>query len=139
MFVVLQYTYALFPVAIERFVKVKLRNINESLSSIVFGHYRFGDKARSSIKIDQNSKVTSITNTRQNDNNQHIVNSGVYYFKYQDLKIFKAQNMSGEIADELLLALVNDQKLECHINTFPRISIDSLETLAEAQNAKFVS
>jgi histidinol phosphatase-like enzyme/CTP:phosphocholine cytidylyltransferase-like protein len=120
----------------EYFKKI-FSSIEESQNSIVFGHYRTGIKARSSIKIGQKNTVISVENKNQVDNDQHVVNSGVYFFRGIDLKILNEQNIDGEVADTLLSILAKENKLNCFINTLPRISIDSLASLAKAQISNF--
>ena len=119
------------------YIKSVLHAIRGASKSLVFGHYRAGFQARSSIKIDQHNQVTSIVNLRQADSNLHIVNSGVYFFRHQDLIKLETQYIDGEIADILLPLLAKEKILDCCINTFPRISIDSLDSLTEALNSNF--
>lgn len=120
-----------------RYIMYILDSINNPKSSIVFGHYRLGNEARSSIKIDKVNFVTSIKNQWQVDSNLHLVNSGVYFFRSQDLKKIATLKISGEIADILLPILAEQNLLSCLVNEYPRISLDSISKFYEANKSNF--
>jgi NDP-sugar pyrophosphorylase family protein len=102
-------------------------------NSIIFGHHRFGFSARSSIVLDKDMTVVSFSNEPQLDEAMHVVNSGIYFFKSQDLRNAYSLDLSGEIPDTLIPVLIQNGALHGRVIDHPRISIDSIDSLNRAQ------
>ena len=113
------------------------RWFDQNPGSWVIGHFRPGHSARSTIEMDANSLVNSFANTVGQGDSLHIVNSGIYYFSSQDLKLISRYDLHGGIADEILPILVEAQKLKCKIIKEARLSIDHLDALQLAQEFIF--
>lgn len=113
------------------------RWFDQNPGSWVIGHFRPGHSARSTINMDANSLVNSFANTVGHGDSLRIVNSGIYYFSSQDLKLISRYDLHGEIADEILPILVEARKLKCKIMKEARLSIDHLDTLQLAQEFIF--
>ena len=117
----------------KEYVEALANILKNEQHSIIFGHHRLGLAARSSIVLDIHKKVVSFSNEHQLDEAMHIVNSGIYYFKSQDLRNAYPLALSGEIPDTLVPLLIQKSELECRVIDLPRISIDSIESLNRAQ------
>jgi CTP:phosphocholine cytidylyltransferase-like protein len=109
----------------------------QNLGSWVIGHLRPGHSARSTIEMDKNNFVNSFSNTIGHGESLQIVNSGIYFFSSEDLKIISRYDLHGEISDEILPILVKEQKLKCKVINESRLSIDHLDTLQLAQDFTF--
>jgi len=119
------------------YFKKLAREISELDHSCVIGHVRKREFARSSIRFDSDGTVNFFENLSRFSEDAVVVNSGVYFFKSNDLRKFENATFEGEIPDEFLPLLIAESKLKCKIILEPRLSVDSIESLMKAQDFIF--
>ncbi len=109
-----------------------MRVIEDRSRSLIIGHRRNRDEARSTILIREHDLVLEFENRQPSSGSTHIVNSGIYFLKASDLRRICNMNLSGEISDNLISLLIQMKMIDCKLIEYKRVSVDSLKSYSRA-------
>ena len=107
--------------------------------SLLVVHERMSNVARSTVEIDQNGTVVGFHENSRPDLLQERCwsNSGIYYFSRSDLLLIDEMMIepNGQDLPSTFLPILVEQRLvKVHYWNTERVSVDSLDSLAKAQN-----